>query len=97
MRTLELDDVIDALDSVTWYNGIADIIIGWKELPVDEHGIVCPGFMDKDLDVIWMICCVIFGDYGTSPRSGWITDVEGFYKFIDQITMTQQYHYRNPV
>lgn len=28
------------------------------------------------------------GDYGTSPRSGWINNKDDFYKFIDDITET---------
>ena len=33
-----------------------------------------------------MIAVLLFGDYGTSPRSGWITDINGFKSFIDEIT-----------
>lgn len=98
----EIKDVeafIEALDSVTWYNGLAEEIVLWKE----------PGYFDEfndhlswnwekfmsfsledryQLEVIWMICVDLFGDYGTSPRSGWIEQKEAFYKFVDDITQT---------
>lgn len=107
MKFLEFEDVenmsdkrgvifanalIDALDSVTWYNGIAEDVLKWKKLPKDSHGILCPGgFYDAPgLEVIWMICVCLFGDYGTSPRSGWIENVDSFYEFIDDITKTQR-------
>ncbi len=91
-RQLEINDLLDALDSVTWYNGLAEEIIEWKNLPKDNFGIVYPGIDNPQIEVIWMICCVLFGDYGTSPRSGWITDITGFHEFIDIITKTQQEH-----
>ena len=97
-------DLINALDSVTWYNGLAPIIWKWKELPVNVYDfglrqIVCPedyasgdeyGEVFHQLQVIWMICVVLFGEYGTSPRYGWIEDIEGFYKFIDDITYSER-------
>ena len=93
-RQLEINDLLDALDSVTWYNGHAEEIMAWKDLPKDSFGVAYPEIDDPQIEVIWMICCVLFGDYGTSPRSGWITDVMGFHEFIDAITKTQQEHNR---
>lgn len=87
---IEVEDLLDALDSVTWYNGFAEEIMRWKDLPYSNYGIIYPIIEDPQIEVIWMICCVLFGDYGTSPRSGWITDREGFYEFIDAITKTQR-------
>ena len=96
---LHAEDLIDALDSVTWYNGLAEEIVHWKD----------PGYFDErydylswkwmrfskfpldvknQLEVIWMICVKLFGNYGTSPRSGWIEKKEPFYKFVDAITQT---------
>lgn len=93
------NDVVDALDSVTWYNCLAELIIEWKK----------PGFFREEggtlswdwkkfyeygketqaqIEVIWMILVILFGNYGTSPRTGWIDDKNGFYEFLDFITTT---------
>ena len=89
---MDAENIIDALDSVTWYNGLAEEILEWKNLPKDDGAIACPDIQDPQLQVIWMICCVLFGDYGTSPRTGWIytENVGEFHKFIDAITFTER-------
>lgn len=88
--------MIDALDSVTWYNGLAEHIRKWKDYDKHDSHYFTPyamylrGEIDKadynQIQVIWMICVNLFGDYGTSPRSGWINDLDDFYDFIDKIT-----------
>ena len=89
-----VEELLDALDSVTWYNGIGEDIREWKDLPIDDEGsIICPYELfahDTSKEVIWMICVCLFGEYGTSPRSGWIENVEGFKAFIDEITKTER-------
>jgi len=45
-----------------------------------------PEEMRKQLEVFWIISVTLFGDYGVSPRVGWIEDTDGFYVFIDKIT-----------
>lgn len=89
---MSAEKIIDALDAVTWYNGLAKEIIEWKKLPKDDDVIACPDIKDSQLQVIWMICCILFGDYGTSPRTGWIytENVGEFHKFIDAITFTER-------
>ena len=98
---MRLEKLINALDSITWYNGLAEIIVEWK----DEHYFDARTYglnwnwdtfesYDQEtrsqLQVIWMICVELFGNYGTSPRSGWIEpeNKDDFYKFIDDITET---------
>ena len=93
--------LIDALDSVTWYNGLAEFILKWKDenyLKHDEYIIswdwdkydAIEAEVKKQLQVFWMICVELFGDCGTSPRTGWIyaKNKEKFHKFIDDITKT---------
>lgn len=86
--------LVDALDSVVWYNGLGEYVLSWLELEPNNDSIPCPYFEypDKDiwnsLEPIWMICVCLFGDYGTSPRSGWIHNVRGFRDFIESITYT---------
>lgn len=92
-KKISIESIIDALDSVTWYNGIAEMVYDWLNLPVenffdDYRQIHVPEscFEDEQLEFIWMLSVLLFGDYGTSPRSGWIEDVDGFMNFIQQIT-----------
>lgn len=89
---MSLEKLIDALDSVTWYNGLAATIRGWAELEPDKKTgyILCPEccWEEEQLQVFWMIAVCLYGDYGTSPRSGWIEDVEGFRDFCRKVTST---------
>ncbi len=99
-RKVNTENLISALDSVTWYNGLAEYVTKWKtDCPRVEGTLVpeesyCCGEIDSviydQLQVIWMICVELFGDYGTSPRLGWIEDVDGFCEFIDDITALQR-------
>lgn len=101
MKKFELskEDLIDALDSVTWYNGLADEIIHWKDPGYFDERTYSLGWdwdrfndfpleMREQIEIIWIICVTLFGDYGTSPRSGWIENKEAFFEFVDAITKT---------
>ena len=99
---VSIDSLIDSLDSVTWYNGLAEYILEWKKGKHLEilHGTSIHWSYDdqqkldsasfNQLQVIWMICVNLFGEYGTSPRSGWIEieNIEAFHDFLDRITET---------
>lgn len=91
--------MIDVLNNIISYNGLSDFVRQWKEiepddfskhllLPINYYKInsfeeaMCMG----QIQFIWMICVLLFGDYGTSPRTGWIEKKEDFYNFIDLIT-----------
>lgn len=104
-RVLNEEEFLDSLDSVTWYNCLAEEIVKWKNLDnynrYTPYGTaypdqwLCPTMeflinlsKDRQLEVIWMICVVLFGNYGTSPRSGWIEKKDEFFAFIDGITQT---------
>lgn len=96
-------DYADALDAVTWYNGLAETVIKWINLEPEDGSIHCPhrycGSEDIEppdyaqLQVLWMIAVIMFGDYGTSPRFGWITNIEAFRLWISDITKTTRYAY----
>lgn len=103
---IDSEKLLDALDSVTWYNGLAEQVLEWKKIPVEptidgkpqiKH--LYSSLDGEQLEVIWMIAVSLFGDYGTSPRTGWITDVKGFYKFIDRITSLHREYFdkRRPI
>lgn len=94
------ESMLDAIDSATWYNGLAPTVFSWLKL--EKHKawrlIPCPAryglgpddppWAENQLQIIWMMAVVMFGGYGTSPRFGWIEDNEGFHKFILAITET---------
>lgn len=86
------ETLIDALDSVTWYNGLCEEIERWASLPKNKqyNSIPVPEICwhQEQLQVIWMIAVNLFGNYGTSPRGGWIEDVDGFRQFCLDITKT---------
>lgn len=94
-----VDHYLDALDSVTWYNGLAEEIVKWTEPGYfdEEHGFLnwkWKKFRNFDLEtqhqleVIWIIAVELFGECGTSPRSGWIENKADFYEFCHYITQT---------
>lgn len=74
-------DAFEAFFQVVWYNGYQGEIGDWIEalergendcpleiLPDDRDGAYAFG----QLQVLWMFLVEWFGDYGTSPRYGWI-------------------------
>lgn len=43
------------------------------------------GFIDNGMDQLiysWLV--MMYGDYGTSPRGGWIIDMKGAVKWLDE-------------
>lgn len=95
---MNAEALIDAIKSVVWYNGFGEAIDEWIKLePVRGNQIRCP-LLDANensteywqLQMLWMLCVVLFGDYGTSPRFGWIEDVKGFREFLKRIR-TEEY------
>ena len=100
MSKPDAERLIMALNSVTWYNGLAEIIVHWKDEDYfEKHGDYSMSWnwetfesydewVQNQLQVIWIICVELFGDYGTSPRTGWIEleNKDDFYQFIDDIT-----------
>lgn len=75
------EKIIRALDSVIWYNCYGENVLGWIKygdaiVNNSEWNIIMCPFDDlknnTGLTIIWMILVDMFGDYGTSPRSGWI-------------------------
>ncbi len=93
MKNIDAEKLLDALDAITSYNGLGEEILSWVELSKTPYGqIVTPKrcWSDDQLQVIWMLAVLLFGNYGTSPRGGWIEDVEGFIEFCKRITRLYQ-------
>jgi hypothetical protein len=87
----------NALNSVLWYNGLWRIVQSWKNLKPDKYFVDCPphygleepcdGKDEAQLQVFWIMAVTLFGDYGTSPRYGWIDKKRwsDFCQWIDNI------------
>ena len=92
-------EALDALNNVTWYNDLAETVLKWRDLEPkdsiiavpDDYGINphwCTAEDRPQLQVLWMIAVSLFGNYGTSPRYGWIEDIDGFRRWVLDITKT---------
>lgn len=78
------DTILGALQGVIAYNGLKDAITTVKhsielELSLhhnywDRNNVGRPSSTkgNEQFEVIWMLLVQMFGDYGTSPRWGWI-------------------------
>lgn len=87
----------DALRAVAWYNGLDTDLRKILDIQPDADGYIAINDylsvlgigIDEwggQLQMFWMILAYLFGDYGTSPRFGWITDIDGAKDFIRRIT-----------
>lgn len=94
-------NIIDILDSIVWYNGIGDILLKLKEDITNSEGETYSKlkddlkykydeFSNNQFEIFWMMLVLMYGDYGTSPRSGWLNmeNKNEIISFIDQITKT---------
>ena len=74
----ELYSFEDAFFMSLFYNGYEDFTLELIDYISDVknnkmNSIVRPNFIDDPTqELIWMVLVIKFGDYGTSPRSGWI-------------------------
>lgn len=80
----------DALNLLVRYNGYQDYvnriiahISGFKGRPI-----VCPDWLRDPHTItgwLWFILVCRFGDYGTSPRFGWIEDKDAAMQFLEYL------------
>ena len=101
---MNYEQLIDTLDSITWYNGLYEPLLRLKKdlLDSNDNGNYMKWndklepkyeyFSDNQFEIFWMMLVLMFGDYGTSPRSGWLCldKKEKIIEFIDKITKTSQ-------
>ena len=95
----ELSDLIGAgyvdFQTMIYYNNYTNVIRSWKNLRIDSgwqikkpnnYGASGDGDYSA-LQFIWGTAVYKFGDYGTSPRVGWIDIKEHpeFYEWIDAV------------
>lgn len=103
-KVMTVETVLDALDSIVWYNGFGEIVLEIKEYIRNYPELSEPALMLFPSNIfdkcgchdfphyVWMMMVVQFGDYGTSPRYGWIEQEnrEEALKFLDAITKTDR-------
>lgn len=91
--------LLDTLNSVIWYNGLYSFLFEIKydienDIGIDEVGQFTLNEyedrhenIDEQEEIFWMILVLLFGDYGTSPRRGWlyIQNKDGILKFLNAI------------
>lgn len=94
---METELILDALDSVVWYNGIYEEITRLIEYIKSERGkdyITCPHeILDKSdafTKTAWFLLVCMYGDYGTSPRSGWVEKPNEAIQFLERICKTSK-------
>lgn len=89
--------IIDAINSVCWYNGYDDIVRSvishikdWDKedviVPLRGNISCIPDEYEEKLieQLIWMLCVLMYGDYGTSPRGGWVENRDGAIKLLER-------------
>ena len=90
----ENDKIYAALVDALWYNVGADaiktIVDKFKEFNQDEschyfstEDVDKDWYFDKELNTYWTMFVLMYGDYGISPRSGWIKKTEESMKFFE--------------
>ena len=91
--------LLNTLNDVIWYNGIYDFLFKIKNeikngIGIDEVGQYTLSAyedrhenIDEQEEIFWMILVLLFGDYGTSPRRGWlyIQNKDGILKLLNAI------------
>ena len=81
------NDLQYALECIIWYDGLddwleelADALEKYNDYPYDCP--IDPTQWRKEHHIIWMLLVGMFGNWGTSIRSGWIEDCKGCAAYI---------------
>ena len=83
-------NLFDALESIVWYDGhyvwLKELRDELSQCPMGKN-YTLPDDIEwhTEKHTIWMLLVGMFGDWGTSIRSGWIEDIEGCVEFIDAL------------
>ena len=85
-----LEELIEAIKRACWYNGYEEYLEEIKnqieQTPTNKYS-YSYDYNDEGFQVVYMILVLLFGDYGTSPRFGWIEmkNKDKALAFIDKI------------
>jgi len=91
---MTLERLIEAMKDCGWYNGLRpqlEELIAHIESNSSNRYVECPdniNFDDADImpaSYAWMLCVLMFGNYGTSPRYGWIEHPNEAISFLKSI------------
>lgn len=94
------EQLIEVLNSITWYNCIYESLLELKQdiVNLSNSGTYTKinkcleykhdRFDDEQFEIFWMMLVLMYGEYGSSPRSGWLylKYKEEIIEFIDKIT-----------
>lgn len=79
-----------ALSRACWYDGLETfllIVAGDMKKVINDggkhHYTYTDDFNGGAERLLWSMLVLMFGDYGTSPRVGWIDDMTGCIEFIE--------------
>lgn len=86
------DKTYRALVDTLWYNvgsaAIKTIVDKFQDESIQyfsAEDIDKDWYFDKELNTYWTMFVLMYGDYGTSPRSGWIEKSEESLKFFEEL------------
>jgi len=87
--------LMQAIEYIAFYNGHEEELKKMKayiksvKVENKRGNAPYPSFLPEDPDtfirVIWSILVCMFGDYGTSPRFGWIEHYDEAMRFLDKL------------
>lgn len=79
-----------ALSRACWYDGFETFLLivarDMKKVMNEgakHHYIYSYNLSGSAERLLWSMLVLMFGDYGTSPRTGWIADMTGCIEFIE--------------
>ena len=102
MTDISLKTMLYAIDEIVWYNGLGEKLLevlkdldkaiadGKTQYIYPEH-IFDYDNPPGDLQAVWMTCVTQFGNWGTSPRYGWIDDLKGCRAYLLAVTYTYRH------
>lgn len=100
LRNDDYDAICAAMRACGWYNGLRDDILMLTEhaigsinttVDIQRQMIAAPAWVNYDMpdhvesSYLWMLSVMMFGDYGTSPRYGWVEKPIQMLDFITRI------------
>ena len=94
-----MNEALEALLDVLYYNGYDEDILEiakYIESNEDSEQISFPNYLeqydcDNPIRIFWSVLVVMYGDYGTSPRFGWI-ETSNKRKCLNQIKSWLEVH-----
>ena len=80
--------IMDALRYVIHYNceiGCIDVILRDLRIYGENYNLVVNYEDNPVVWVLWQMIIIMYGDYGVSPRAGWITNLSGAIRFLEEL------------